>query len=203
MTVAGAREAVQPHNTYWGGAMTDFYLYLAAEINATSANNLIQYLGNLIAQAPTQLTIAMNSPGGNVVQGIAIYNAMLAMPYQITTHNVGNVDSIANVVFLSGTYRYASSASTFMFHGVGFPGNPNVRLEENNLKAMLNTVLADHRRISGIFAHRTNGRVTVRSGMRLFKEQRTRSAQWAADKGFATGIQDFVLPAGANVNFLV
>ena len=56
---------------------------------------------------------------------------------------------------------------------------------------------------SGIFATRTNQRVSVASGMRLFKQQRTRSAQWATDKGFATGIQDFVLPAGAVVNFLI
>jgi ATP-dependent protease ClpP protease subunit len=101
--------------------MTDFYLYLAAEINATSANNLIQYLGNLIAQAPTQLTIAMNSPGGNVVQGIAIYNAMLAMPYQITTHNVGNVDSIANVVFLGGTPGMRPQPRRLCFTASAFP----------------------------------------------------------------------------------
>jgi len=183
--------------------MADFYLYLTAEINATSSNNLIQYLGGLIPQAPDRLTIAMNSPGGNVVSGIAIYNTMLAMPYPITTHNIGNVDSIANVVFLGGSERYACPGSTFMFHGVGFQGNANMRYEENILKGMLDTVLADHRRISGIFAVRTNGGVTVQSGMRLFKEQRTRHAQWATDKGFATGVQDFVLPAGANVNFLV
>jgi ATP-dependent Clp protease, protease subunit len=183
--------------------MADFYLYLAAEIAPTSANTLIQYLGDLIAQIPTRVTIAMNSPGGNVVSGIAIYNTMLAMPYPITTHNIGNVDSISNVVFLGATERYACPASTFMFHGVGFQGNANTRYEENNLKGMLDTVLSDHRRISGIFATRTNGRVSVRSGMNLFKEQRTRSAEWAVEKGFAAGIRDFVLPAGANVMFLV
>jgi ATP-dependent protease ClpP protease subunit len=128
---------------------------------------------------------------------------MLAMPYPITTHNIGNVDSIANVVFLGGSEGFACAPSTFMFHGVGFPGNANMRYEENILKGMLDTVLSDHRRISGIFAVRTNGRVSVQSGMRLFKEQRTRNAQWASDKGFVTDIQDFVLPAGANVNFLV
>jgi ATP-dependent protease ClpP protease subunit len=173
------------------------------KIDPTSANNLIQFLGSLIPQNPAHVTIAMSCPGGNVVAGISIYNAMRAMPYAITTHNIGNVDSIANVVFLGGVDRYASPASTFMFHGVGFQGNANMRYEENNLKGMLDTVLADHRRISGIFATRTNGGVSVRSGMNLFKEQRTRSAEWAVEKGFAAGIQDFVLPAGADLKFLV
>jgi len=145
----------------------------------------------------------MNSPGGGVVPGIAMYNQMLAMPYPIVTHNVGNVDSIANAVFVGGRERYACPASTFMFHGVGFAGNANERLEENNLKAKLDTVLADHRRISGIFAARTQDKLSVRSGMNLFKEQRTRNAQWALDNGIIADIRDFTMPAGVMVHFLV
>ena len=113
------------------------------------------------------------------------------------------MDSIANVIFLAGKERLACEASTFMFHGVGFNGNAMERLEENNLRAKLDTILADHRRISGIFAARTNNAVSVQSGMRLFKEQRTRSAAWAKEKGFATGLSDFTLPAGAKVAFIV
>lgn len=182
--------------------MPEHYLFLTAEITPASANTFIQYLAQLIPQAPHRLVIAMNSPGGNVVEGVAIYNAMMAMPYPIVTHNVGNVDSISNIIYLAGRERYACAAATFMFHGVGFNGNANERLEENILKAKLDTVLSDHKRISGIFAARTNGAVSVRSGMLLFKEQRTRSADWARDKGFVNEIRDFTLPAGATVNFL-
>jgi hypothetical protein len=90
-----------------------------------------------------------------------------------------------------------------MFHGVGFAGNANERLEENNLKAKLDTVLADHRRISGIFAARTQTRLSVKAGMNLFKEQRTRNAQWALDNGIIAAIRDFTLPAGVKVHFLI
>jgi ATP-dependent Clp protease, protease subunit len=128
---------------------------------------------------------------------------MLAMPYPIVTHNVGNVDSIANAVFVGGGERYACPASTFMFHGVGFAGNANERLEENNLKAKLDTILADHRRISGIFAARTQDRLSIHAGMNLFKEQRTKSAQWALDNGIITDIRDFTMTAGVAVHFLV
>ncbi len=40
------------------------------------------------------------------------------VPYKLITHNVGNVDSIGNVIFLAAEERYACSTSTFMFHGV-------------------------------------------------------------------------------------
>ena len=151
------------------------------------------------------MTVAINSGGGEVVHGIAMYNAMRAMPYEITTHNVGSVNSIANVVFLGGQERFVCPASTFMFHGVGFnaAGFGNMRLEENTLKALLDTVLADHKRISGLFAERTGGKTTVKQGMQLFREQRTRNAEWAVDKGFATRIADFVFPVGGNVHLLV
>ena len=56
------------------------------------------------------------------------------MPFELITHNVGNVDSIGNVVFLAGTRRYAVPHATFMFHGVGFNAPPNQRLEEAFLK---------------------------------------------------------------------
>jgi ATP-dependent protease ClpP protease subunit len=131
-----------------------------------------------------------------------MYNAMVAMPYPIVTHNIGNVDSIANVVFLGGAERYACPASTFMFHGIGFSGIANERLEENNLKAKLDTILADHKRISAIMAARTNGVITVPQGMGLFEEQTTRDALWAVGKGIATAVSDFALPANPNVQFL-
>jgi ATP-dependent protease ClpP protease subunit len=58
---------------------------------------MINGLLALAAQGQTdKVTIAINSGGGEVVHGIAIYNAIRAMPYPIVTHNVGNVDSIAN-----------------------------------------------------------------------------------------------------------
>jgi ATP-dependent Clp protease protease subunit len=182
--------------------MPDRILFLTAVITPDAANRLTQYLTHLIAAPPDRLIVAINSPGGNVVAGIAIHNTLMAMPYPVVTHNVGNVDSIANVIFLAGRERLACAPSTFMFHGVGFDGNANERLEENNIKAKLDTILADHRRISGIFAARTEGKITIPAGMKLFKEQRTRSAEWAVEKGFATRIADLSLPAGIQVDVL-
>jgi ATP-dependent protease ClpP protease subunit len=182
--------------------MSDHYILFTGEIKAETANKLVSKLADLSAQRASKVTVAINSGGGEVVHGIAMYNAMRAMPYPITTHNVGNTDSIANVVFLGGSERYACPASTFMFHGVGFNAN-NMRLEEKALKALLDTILSDHKRISGIFADRTGGKTSVSQGMKLFREQPTRNAQWAVDNGFATGIKDFAFPIGGNVHLLV
>ena len=142
----------------------------------------------------------MNSPGGNTTGGIAVYNAMRSMPYEITTHNIASVDSIGNVIFLGGTKRFACPASTFMFHGVGFLGNASERLEEWNLKAKLDTLQADHGRISTIMADRT--KLSVSECMTLFEKQSTKEPKWALEKGIISEIKDLSLPSGANFQII-
>ena len=39
------------------------------------------------------------------MSGMTLYNTLRAMPFELITHNVGNVDSIGNAVFLAGDLR--------------------------------------------------------------------------------------------------
>lgn len=91
--------------------------------------------------------LMMSTPGGGVMNGLNIYNVLLSMPINLTTHNVGNIDSIGNAVFLAGRQRYACQHSTFMFHGVGFDVRTQMRFEQKNLNEMLSSILADQKRI--------------------------------------------------------
>lgn len=178
--------------------MAEYHMLFSAAINQQTAHAFLTQLGNLTTQQATKLTIAMNSPGGDVALGTSMYNAMLAMSFPIITHNIGNVDSIANIIFLGGGERYACPAATFMFHGIGFEGQANERLEEKILQEKLDVVLNGHKRLSGVIATRTN-KLTVPQGMKLFKEQRTRDAAWAKANGIINDIRDFVLPSASNI----
>lgn len=173
--------------------MADSYAVFTAEVTPASANNFVAFLLAQASAGIARLNLAMNCPGGNVVSGIAIYNTMLGMPYEIVTHNIGNVDSIANLIFLAGKERYASAASTFMFHGVGFM-IANQRLEEKNLHELLDSVQADHKRICAAIAART--KITTEEGVKLFIEQRTRDAMWAKNMGVIADIREFSFPSG-------
>jgi ATP-dependent protease ClpP protease subunit len=77
------------------------------------------------------------APSGRVMNGINIYNVLRGLPAKVVFHNVGNVDSIGNVLFLAGDERYACPHSTFMFHGVGFDPTPGVRVEQKTAQEML------------------------------------------------------------------
>lgn len=65
----------------------------------------------------THLVLYMSSWGGSIIEGFALYNLLKSMPYHVHIHNMGTVQSIANVVFMAGQTRSASPESSFLFHG--------------------------------------------------------------------------------------
>jgi len=65
-----------------------------------------------------------------VRDGVTLYNFIRSLPVKTIMHNIGIIDSIANVVFLAANERYANPSSSFLFHGVGFDVNQPARLEE-------------------------------------------------------------------------
>lgn len=111
---------------------TEVYVSFSAEINASTTESLIAAMTNLANQGVPKVTLLLSTPGGAVMNGMNVYNVLRAMPFELTTHNVGNVDSIGNAIFLAGERRYAAPHSTFMFHGVGFQSQPGHVLEEKN-----------------------------------------------------------------------
>ena len=62
------------------------------------------------------IDVRINSYGGAVADGLAIYNALRRHPATITTHNDGVAMSIASLIFMAGTERYSADNALFMIH---------------------------------------------------------------------------------------
>lgn len=176
------------------------YVTFSAEINVTTTEHLIAVLANQATQNVDHVYLMLSTPGGSVMNGLNLYNVTRAMPYRITTHNVGNVDSIGNAIFLGGSERFACPHSTFMFHGVGFDV-AQTRLEEKNLRERLQSLLSDQKRIGSILQERT--RLSGKETRQLFREARTKDAAFALDKGIVEGVRDVQIPPGTPVLSLV
>jgi len=72
---------------------------------------------DLMALGPvTDITCHISSYGGEVEEGLAIYNALLAHPARITTVCEGFACSIASVIFMAGTDRIMREASELFVH---------------------------------------------------------------------------------------
>jgi len=176
------------------------YVTFSAEFNPSTTESLIAVMADCANKGVPHVYLMLSTPGGSVMNGMNIYNVLRALPFELTTHNVGNVDSIGNVVFLAGTHRYASPHSTFMFHGVGFPG-PNQRLEEPFLRERLDGILADQQRIGSVIEEHSN--LTGDQIAELFRGAQTKDAAYAAGCGIVHEIRDAQVPPGCPVVALV
>jgi ATP-dependent protease ClpP protease subunit len=177
------------------------YVSFSAEIIPNTTESLIALLSNLVNQGVREVCLMLSTPGGTVMNGMNLYNVLRGLPVKLTTHNVGNVDSIGNAIFLAGETRYACPHSTFMFHGVGFDGQAGVRLEEKNLRERLQSILSDQKRIGSIIEERT--KLNKRQIRALFREAQTKDAAFAVSCGIVHEIKDVNIPAGTPIYGLV
>lgn len=177
------------------------YVSFSAEVIPSTTEALIATMANCASQGVPEVYLMLSTPGGQVMNGLNLYNVLRAMPFKLTTHNVGNVDSIGNAVFLAGDRRYASPHSTFMFHGVGFDTPPGLRLEEKFLRERLDAIIADQKRIGSILEERTQ--LAKEEIGRLFLEATTKDAAYAAGVGIIDEIRDVNIPPGSPIMSLV
>lgn len=176
------------------------YVSFSAEINPTTTENLIAVMANCANSNVQTVHLLLSTPGGSVMNGLNLYNVLKGMPFKLIIHNVGNVDSIGNVVLLAGTKRYATKNATFMFHGVGFNA-PNSRLEEKNLRERLNGILSDQKRIGNIISQ--HAKLTGRQIAGLFRQAQTKDATFALSSGIIHNIRNVRIPKGCPVISLV
>ena len=62
------------------------------------------------------VSVKINSPGGSVFEGIAIYNALRDHKAPVTTSNDALAASIASIIFLAGDERLSAPNSFYMMH---------------------------------------------------------------------------------------
>lgn len=177
------------------------YVSFSAEINAHTCEALIAAMAQQANAGVQNVYLLLSTPGGAVMNGMNLYNVLRAMPFNLTTHNVGNVDSIGNAVFLAGERRYACPHSTFMFHGVGFPAQPGQHLEIKAVREIQNGIEADQKRIASVLTERTD--LSQEDAEALFVEASTKDAAYAARRGVIDEIRDVQIPPGSPVIALV
>lgn len=177
------------------------YVTFTAEIVPATTEALIASLSDLVNKRVRDIYLMFSTPGGSVMHGMTLYNYLRSLPVDLTIHNIGNVDSIGNAIFLAGRKRYACPNATFMFHGVGIDMPNATRLEEKFLKERLDAIRSDQNRIGSIIAERT--KLPPENVKGLFFEAQTKDATFAAGCGIIDEIRDVQIPAGSPVVSLV
>jgi len=99
--------------------LEDRVVFLNGEVNNQSANLVIAQLIFLEAKDPTKdISLYINSPGGSVTDGLAIYDTMQYIKCDVSTICVGMAASMGAFLLSSGApgKRYALPNSEIMIH---------------------------------------------------------------------------------------
>lgn len=172
------------------------YVSLAGKIGLRTHQELSRACAELVAERADDVHLILNSTGGGVGEGIALYNLLRAMPFRLTTYNIGRINSIGITIFLAGEMRCASATAAFMFHGVTWTVNSAPTMfSEQSLRERLESIRADQRRIAKIYEART--RLRAEDIHTLFAEERDVDATYALDVGVIHEIKELAIPPGS------
>lgn len=133
--------------------LKDRIIFLGDEITDDVANAVVAQLLFLESESPDRdINIYINSPGGSVSAGLAIYDTMQFVKCDISTIVVGMAASMAAVLLAAGTHgkRIALPNSRIMIHqplggAQGQASDIEIQAREiSRIKEVLNTILVEH-----------------------------------------------------------
>jgi ATP-dependent Clp protease, protease subunit len=134
--------------------LKDNVIFLGQTIDDNVSNLLVAQLLFLEAENPEKdIWIYINSPGGSITSGLAIYDAMQYVKPDVATICVGQAASMAAVLLAAGTKgkRYALPNSRVLIHqplAYGLGGQASeIDIHARDIMRMkqkLNSILANH-----------------------------------------------------------
>jgi ATP-dependent Clp protease protease subunit len=133
--------------------LQDRIIILGSPIDDNVASVVVAQLLFLQAQdAQKDISIYINSPGGVVTAGLAIYDTMQFISCDVATYCIGQAASMAAVLLAAGTKgkRFALPNSRIMIHqplggAEGQATDISIQAQEIlRIKANLNSMLASH-----------------------------------------------------------
>jgi len=142
----------RPYDIY-SKLLADRIVFLGMPIDDYVSNFIIAQLLFLEAEDPDKdISLYINSPGGSVTAGLAIYDTMQYINPDVSTICLGQAASMAAVLMAAGTKgkRYGLKYSRFLLHQVmsGVHGQAtDIEIQANELLRlgdMIDEILSNH-----------------------------------------------------------
>ncbi len=173
----------------------ELYLTLAGRVDEELVQRLLRHMAAAVSDGVEHVHLMIESTGGIVSDGIAMYNYLRGLPLRLTTYNIGTVQSIAVILFLAGTHRKAACSATFMLHKATFySGGPTTSVQ---LSSATQSLMVDDDRIERIlkeYITMPDEKWEVHRFVDLFI-----TAQEALQFGLVDEIAHFVPPPGVRL----
>ncbi|NHZ91317.1 peptidase S14 [Massilia sp. CCM 8733] len=112
---------------------TDAWFTLSGDVNSDMVHRVFEAVSGMTENGVETAHVLIQSNGGYVSDGLCLYNFLFNSPVKFVMYNAGAVASIAVILFLSGTRRYASETARFMVHKSHATASPGARPDALNI----------------------------------------------------------------------
>ena len=160
------------------GDITSWAWEELGEVSAVNLSRQLEALGEV-----SQINVYINSYGGEVAEGLAIYNALKRHNAKVKTVCDGFACSIASVIFMAGDERVMNESSLLMIHNAwtSAVGNAEeLRKQADDLEKITQ---------ASVNAYVSNSNLTEKEVKDLMDAESWLLPTEALEYGFATSIQ--------------
>jgi len=133
--------------------LSERIIFLGSQVDDDIANRLCAQVLLLAAEAPNKdIHLYINSPGGSITAGMAIYDTMVLAPCDVATYAMGMAASMGQFLLAAGTKgkRYALPHARILIHqphggASGQAVDIEIQAKEiTRMRELLDQILAHH-----------------------------------------------------------
>ena len=166
--------------------LKDRIIFLGEEVNDVTASLVVAQILFLESEDPTKdINLYINSPGGSVVAGMAIYDTMQYVECDVSTLCMGMAASMGAFLLAGGTKgkRYALPNAEIMIH----QPSGGAQGQATEIKIVAEQILKTKEKLNKILAENTNQPIEV------IERDTERDNYMSAEEALAYGIIDKVI----------
>ena len=166
--------------------LKDRIIFLGEEVNDVTASLVVAQILFLESEDPTKdINLYINSPGGSVVAGMAIYDTMQYVKCDVSTICMGMAASMGAFLLAGGTKgkRYALPNAEIMIH----QPSGGAQGQATEIKIVAEQILKTKEKLNKILAENTNQPIEV------IERDTERDNYMSAEEALAYGIIDKVI----------
>lgn len=152
--------------------------WFESDVSSYTLSKQLEALPSTIAK----VNVYINSYGGEVAEGLAIYNALKRHKAKVVTYCDGFACSIASVIFMAGDERVMSNASLLMIHNAWtfVQGNSKeLRKQADDLDVITQ---------ASVNAYMSSVNITEEELKKMLDNETWLASAEALEKGFATSV---------------
>ena len=158
-------------------------VFLTEAVNAQTSSDLIKQFLYLESENPgEEITFCINSPGGEVTGGLAVYDYLRFLTSPVRTVCIGTAASMGSILFLAGDKREMLPHTRIMIHDPSFSSGEYAGKKPDELQEEIDSLKKTRDILCGIIADRTG------QDSKTVYEKTSRDSYFYAEEALAFGL---------------